>query len=279
MLLSAKRGQAKPDCPAEVRATAANRGCEVMEKNVVKHVLADMFWVTGEARGERETRNLFELLLRSYRSRQMDWHEECLLAAWDQYEQWQHSLKGHRSSRTSKRRVWSRKKKEPQPYPIRLEKRGRNEWEFAWPGELLGLMDKLRTGCNYLQEGDLNRARRLFSSIVRKCPYFIDALNYLGLIEWHMGNPVSAENYYLRAYETGQSVLPPEFRGRLPWGWIDNRPFLQALHGLALVKLRRGYTDEAGRLFEQLISLDPDDHLEAGPILDDIKKGVLYRDE
>jgi len=42
-----------------------------MEKNVVKQVLADMFWVAGQARGEREARELYELLLRSYQSRQM----------------------------------------------------------------------------------------------------------------------------------------------------------------------------------------------------------------
>lgn len=250
-----------------------------MEKNVVKQVLADLFWVAGQARGEREARELYELLLRSYQSRQMDWYEECLRAAWDQYEQWIRSLQGPQLSHSPKRRTWPRRKKIPVPYPIRLEKRGRNEWEFAWPGEMLNLMDELRSACSYMQAGELNKARRLFNSIVKKCPYFIDALNYLAIIEWDRGAPAGAEKFYQRAYETGQSVLPPGFKDRLPWSWINNRPFLQTVHGLALVKLRRGYVTDAAQLLDQLIALDPEDQLDTKSMISDIKRGAFYRDE
>lgn len=245
---------------------------------MVKHVLADIFRVTGKARGKRETRALFELLLHSYQSRQMDWHRECLLAAWEQHEQWQCSQPGGPAPETINHKR-AGEKKEPRVYPIRLEKRGRNEWEFAWPGELLALRDKLRTGRDCLRGGDLDRAGRIFGTIVRKCPYYIEVLNHLAQIEWQRGNPGGAESYYLRAWETGQSILPPDFRGRLPWGWVDNRPFLEALHGLAVVKLRRGDTAGAGRHLEQLLALDPDDHLAARQVLEDMGKGAPYRDE
>jgi len=249
-----------------------------MEKNVVKQVLADMFWLAGQARGEREARELYELLLRSYQSRHMDWHAECLRAAWDQYEQWLHSLQGPRLSQFPKRKTWPRSKKILPPYPIRLEKRGRNEWEFAWPGEMLNLMDELRSGCSYMRTGEFNKARRLFNNIITKCPYFIDALNNLALIEWDIGDPASAEIFYQRAYETGQSVLPPGFSERLPWSWINNRPFLQTVYGLARVKLRRGYVGDAAQLFDQLLALDPEDHLDTRLIITDIKKGAFNTD-
>ncbi|HBX24236.1 MAG TPA: hypothetical protein DEF34_11495 [Desulfotomaculum sp.] len=250
-----------------------------MEKNVVKQVLADMFWVTGQARGEREARELYELLLRSYQSRQMNWYEECLRAAWEQYEQWFCSLQEPPLSHSPKRRTWPRRKKIPHPYPIRLEKRGRNEWEFAWPGEMLNLTDELRSACSYMQAGELNKAGRLFSSIVKKCPYFIDALNNLALIESDRGDLTGAEKFYMRAYETGQSVLPPGFKDRLPWNWVNNRPFLQTVHGLALVKLRRGHVSGTARLLEQLLALDPEDHLDTQSIISDLKRGAFYTDE
>lgn len=250
-----------------------------MEKNVAKHVLADVLWVTHEARGQREAKTMYELLLRSYRSRHMEWHEECLQMAWEQYNHWVKNSSAGRPVERQKGRNRSGIRITEPPYPIRLEKRGHSEWEFAWPGEVLNLMDKFDLGCEYLDVGDLKKARQIFNSILKECPYFIDALNHLAAVEWDGGNLAAAENHYSKAYEIGHSVLPGDFRGKLPWGWIDNRPFLRSLHGLALVKLRRGDARAARDLLLRLIKLDPDDRLGARMILDDIKKGTVPWDD
>lgn len=250
-----------------------------MEKNVAKHVLADVLWVTHETRGQREAKTIYELLLKSYRARHMIWHEECLQLAWEQYNHWMGNNGDCGPVERSKRKKHSGGKPSTPPYPIRLEKRGRSEWEFAWPGEVLNQMDKFDLGCEYLDAGDLKKARQVFNGILKECPFFIDAYNHLAAVEWDSGNIAAAENYYFKAYEIGRSVLPGDFRGKLPWGWIDNRPFLRSLHGLALVKLRRGDAGTARELLIQLVKLDPDDHLGARMILDDIKKGTVPWDD
>lgn len=243
-----------------------------MEKNVAKHVLADVLWVTHKARGARETRAMYELLIRSYRSRQMDWHEECLQMAWEQYKQWLRP--GNRLKLPSEQQCSSLtlKKNQNLPYPIRLEKRGRGEWEFAWPSIILTLMNKFDIGCEQLEAGYLNKARRTFNNILMKCPYFIDVLNHLAIIDWDSSNLAGAEKHYTKAYEIGLSVLPTNFQGKLPWGWVDNRPFLRTLHGLALIKLRQGNTTDTKKLLEWLIKLEPYDQMGARAILEDIKK-------
>ena len=43
-------------------------------------------------------------------------------------------------------------------------------------------------------------------------------------------------------------------------GWLENRPFLRCLHGLALVKYEEGAIEEALRLFQELLSLNPNDN-------------------
>ncbi|SFQ94990.1 tetratricopeptide repeat protein [Desulfoscipio geothermicus] len=250
-----------------------------MEKNVVKHVLADVFLITHNAKGERDTMALYELLRRSYRSRQMDWHEECLQMAWEQYRYWLLSSSAGPAGYGQQRKGRTRKKTRELSYPIRLEKRGRNEWEFAWPSEVLSLMSKFDLGCEHLEAGNINKARFIFNSILKECPYFIDALNHLAVIEWDVGNLAGAHGFYLQAYEIGRSVLPPHFRGKLPWGWVDNRPFLRTLHGLALVKLRQGDSRAAKELLEWVIKLDPDDHMGVRTILEDIRKGTVPQDE
>ncbi|WP_347488419.1 tetratricopeptide repeat protein [Desulfoscipio sp. XC116] len=246
-----------------------------MERNVAKHVLADVFLITHGAKGEQETRVMYELLRRSYRLRQMVWHEECLQAAWEQYKYWLHSNSSFKIPVRSKPKSRLRKKYTEPFYPIRLEKRGRLEWEFAWPSEVLNLTSKLNLGCEYLENDDTNKAKRIFNSIIQECPYFIDVHNHLAMIEWDAGNIIRAESHYSQAYEIGRSVLSADFRGKLPWGWVENRPFLRAIHGLALVKLRQDDIKNAQKLLDWLIKLEPEDFLGVRSIIKDIKKGIV----
>ncbi len=247
-----------------------------MEKNVAKHVLADILLVTHGAKGEQEARLMYELLRRSYHSRQMKWHEECLLEAWEQYKHWLQS----NSAFNLPAMVQSESHHPPECfYPIRLEKRGRKEWEFAWPSEVLNLLSIFNLACEHLENGNLYNAKRIFSSLINICPYFIDAYNHLATIEWKAGDLVQTEKHYSQAYTIGRSVLSANFKGQLPWGWVENRPFLRTIHGLALVKLRRGDIKSAQQLLGWLVRLEPNDNLGARAIIEDIRIGTLPWDD
>ncbi|AGL03066.1 tetratricopeptide repeat protein [Desulfoscipio gibsoniae] len=255
------------------------QGCDGMERNIAKHVLADVFMVTHNAKGRLETKAIYELLKRSYRSRQMEWHEECLQSAWEQYQYW---LKSGNSSKIPARQQPGsrlRKKDAGYSYPIRLEKRGRNEWEFAWPSEMLNLMAKFDLGCERMENDDYKNAKRIFNSIIKACPYFIEAYLQLAVMEWNSGNLLQADGHYSQALEIGRSVLPANFRGKLPWEWEDNQPFLSTIYGLAMVKLRRGDTQSAKELLNWLIKLEPGDCFNARSILEDIKRGKMTWDD
>lgn len=249
-----------------------------MEKNVAKHVLADVLWVTHQSRGHREAKSIYDLLWRSYRARRMEWHEECLQLAWTQYRHWVNTGSPKRINEVIQRGRQNHKQSNL-AYPIRLEKRGRNEWEFAWPGEVLSLSDKFDQGIDYLEKGDINKAVEIFKHMLNKCPYFIDALNHLAITEWGRGNLAAAEEYYTKAYNVGRSVLPEDFKGKLPWSWPDNRPYLLTIHSLGIVKLRCGDIAGTRKLLQWLLKLDPDDNLGARAILEDIKNETKPWDE
>lgn len=242
-----------------------------MERNLNVHVLADLLWVISEGRGLDAAQSLYNLLRLSYQARQMDWHAQCLDLAWQRYSSWEQSgpdaityLEPANSSKIDRSRV-------KPAYPIRLERRGKWEWEFAWPGEMLKLMPSFNEGCACLAS-DPARARRVFHMIINKCPYFIQAHNQLALLEMNMGNRVRAKTGFQRSLEIGSSVVPDDFKGRLTWTWPENRPFLRSIYGLSLVLLQEGNYREAKKLLEQLLKHDPDDILEAKPLLNDIKK-------
>jgi hypothetical protein len=58
----------------------------------------------------------------------------------------------------------------------------------------------------------------------------------------------------------GEMTLGAEFDGVLPWGLIDNRPFLRCLHGYGLCLWRLGHVAEAAPVFERMLWMNPSDN-------------------
>ncbi|MBE0467362.1 MAG: tetratricopeptide repeat protein, partial [Candidatus Desulforudis sp.] len=95
----------------------------------------------------------------------------------------------------------------------------------------------------------------------------IDAYNHLAVLAWRDGGFKRAEKLYQQAFSIGRQVLPDNFKGRLTWTLFYNRPFLRAVHGLALFRVQNGNVSEAGRLLNRLLQFDPKDPLGAREIL------------
>ena len=82
----------------------------------------------------------------------------------------------------------------------------------------------------------------------------------------HLGNFVfdGFPQQALRHYEVGAAIgelsLPRGFDGVLPWGLVDNRPYLRCLHGLGLCLWRLGRTPDAVRVFNRMLRLNPGDN-------------------
>lgn len=87
----------------------------------------------------------------------------------------------------------------------------------------------------------------------------LDAHAHLGAFAFDL-QPAHA----LRHYETGLSIgafsLGKTFDGVLPWGLVNNRPFLHNLHGVGLCWWRLGKTREATAAFRKMLWLNPGDN-------------------
>lgn len=68
----------------------------------------------------------------------------------------------------------------------------------------------------------------------------------------------------LRSYEVGlhrgELSLGENFEGVLPWGHINNRPFLRCMHGYGLCLWRLKRPREAEETFERMLWLNPSDN-------------------
>ena len=99
--------------------------------------------------------------------------------------------------------------------------------------------------CDLLEEADRGRmtlielASRL-RELTEAAPEHIDARAHLGSVLRESEQLQEAAAEYERAFEIGSKALPTDFDGRIEWIRLDNRPFLRAAYGLALVRLKTG---------------------------------------
>jgi tetratricopeptide (TPR) repeat protein len=101
----------------------------------------------------------------------------------------------------------------------------------------------------------------------------------------HLGNfvfdrrPEEAIRHYEVGVRVGELSLGEGFEGVLPWGHIDNRPFLRCLHGYGLCLWRLGRYDEAGRVFQRMLWLNPSDNQGVRFLVEDVRTGKAWEED
>ena len=100
----------------------------------------------------------------------------------------------------------------------------------------------------------------------------LDAHAHLGNFSFNL-RPQGAIRNYEAGMRIGQLSLGPGFEGMLPWGMLDNRPFLRCVHGYGLCLWRLGRMEEAAATFERMLWLNPNDNQGARICLADVRAG------
>ena len=122
------------------------------------------------------------------------------------------------------------------------------------------LSDQLKAG-ELTEKQALMQARKLEATT----PYILEIQGFIGNLLWTLDLKDEAADVYERAYARARAQLPPDFRGQIPWGEVDNRPFLRIAHGRLLGLMHRheqaGAIDEAQALATELLTWCPMDSL------------------
>lgn len=146
--------------------------------------------------------------------------------------------------------------------------------------------------------GDTARYHRALEGIVRREPRDIDAWAHLGNYYLDLaapdrtpppGFPPAGERQrrsWLRTalgcYQTAVSVaelaLPDPFVGFLAWDHLDNRPFLRALHGMALALWQLDRFEEAGQTLLNMLWLNPADNQGTRELLAAVRDRIAWED-
>jgi len=146
---------------------------------------------------------------------------------------------------------------------IKLSPRAPHEWEFVFSDVYNDLMNQFHSGCESYEQGNLSEAEEAFKVVLAEMPDHLDAIHHLAIVLSKRGLYDQARDLWEQAVRIGHKAVPENFepgKDRLEWGWLDNRPFLRCLHGLALAKYENGQVEESLGLFQELLLLNPNDN-------------------
>lgn len=144
-----------------------------------------------------------------------------------------------------------------------VEEIEKNNWAFQPDRSCLAADEEIDKAIDAFEIGHFELAEDILKRVLRKYPYHIDALHHLALFYSHVDLNVEAYITAQAAVSIGLQSLPASFdwnKSKLEWGWRENRPFLSALHLLALISRDIGQLDATIDLFTKLLSTNPNDN-------------------
>jgi hypothetical protein len=125
--------------------------------------------------------------------------------------------------------------------------------------------------------GEVERARALVMDTLMQDLRYLDGHAQLGTME--LGRwPSRALLHYEVGVRIGELSLPPSFDGVLLWVNLYNRPFLRCLHGYGLALWRLGQWADAQRVFERILSLNPNDNQGIRFCWEDVRQGRTWEE-
>jgi tetratricopeptide (TPR) repeat protein len=125
--------------------------------------------------------------------------------------------------------------------------------------------------------GDFGGAYQILMNLCQTDLRCLDAHAHLGNLVFER-RPQDALHHYEVGLRIGELSLPEGFEGLLPWGWIDNRPFLRCMSGFGLCLWRTDRFEEAGRIFDRMLWLNPSDNQGVRFLIDDVHAHIAWKD-
>jgi tetratricopeptide (TPR) repeat protein len=139
---------------------------------------------------------------------------------------------------------------------------GKREWIFDYPRLTEEAHDMLDVAIDLIRS-DPRAAKSRFRRLIKDYPEYLDAYHHLALTWYRQGKLGKAAELWKEGIEFALKLFPNDFsmkRDRLIWGFIENRPFLRLYHSYGLSLLRQGGVEDALEVFENIVSLNPNDN-------------------
>lgn len=152
----------------------------------------------------------------------------------------------------------------------------------GWEPNVFG-SDPILMAVELRNQGDALEACDALRKILKQDMRCIDAHVHLGNFTFDDAIDLSSVRIALKHYTVAVSMgtwfLGENFKGTLPWGWINNRPFLRALHGQCLCYWALDQWREALKVAKYILKLNPLDNQGVEQLIIDLKAKKPYFQE
>jgi len=125
--------------------------------------------------------------------------------------------------------------------------------------------------------GERAEAEKILMELCQADLRCLDAHSHLGNLVFDHNSDDAIQHYEV-GLRIGELSLGDDFTGVMPWGLIDNRPFLRCMHGYGLCLWRLGRFDEAEQIFEKMLRLNPSDNQGVRFLIDEVKAKTAWED-
>lgn len=169
------------------------------------------------------------------------------------------------------------------PWAKKIITRGRRprfEMEQVLPGEDPSdpWSDPILESNEKKEAGDYSGAFDILMALCRADLRCLDAHSHLGNLSFDT-RPKDAIRHYEVGVRIGELSLGEGFNGVLPWGMIDNRPFLRCLIGYGLCLWRLERFEESATVFDRMLWMNPSDNQGVRFLIDDVRNRRAWRPE
>ncbi|MDD4029670.1 MAG: hypothetical protein PHX86_08210, partial [Caldisericia bacterium] len=172
-----------------------------------------------------------------------------------------------------------------EPLPVRSWIPGKLNFEMdqVIPGEDMELnYDPIYYSVQLKHEGEIDKSYEVLHDILSQDLRCIDAHVHLGHLRFRNTTDIPFVRWALRNYQVGVAIgdyfLGPHFTAFLPWGMINNRPYLRALQGECLALWALDRFEEAWKVSQRWIQYCPDDNLDMGYVGTLLQKRRNYQE-
>lgn len=131
-------------------------------------------------------------------------------------------------------------------------------------------MDPIIEAAELERAGDHKGAHRVLMDLLAVDLRCLDAHAHLGNFAFDH-SPEKALRHFETGVRIGELALGEGFNGALPWGHIDNRPFLRCMQGYGILLWRLGRLEEAEEVFHRMLWLNPADNQGIRALLGEVK--------
>lgn len=131
---------------------------------------------------------------------------------------------------------------------------------FEWGKARNEIFDLYYEASELFYAGEIERAQNALHTIIGRDSHFVDAYNLLATIEIGNGEIEKGIHLQERALKIGEQIIPDSFDGNIRWGFTENRPYLRAMHAVAMNHALDNQFKQSIGLLERLLAYNPGDN-------------------